>query len=268
MTRRKPKLRIGVITDIHYGLDTGGKLGTKGPQLMRAFEAAVAGKQPDFIVDMGDRVSSRNAESDRYHMETLMQHFNRMAKPVYHIAGNHDIHFLSREDNLHITGKSAESHSINEGNYHFVFWNPHVTKDGMGLRVTQNDLDWLQNDLQQNPLPTIVFSHAPLYQETNPEPHPQGKVSIRFHHAESEKIREILENSGQVRLCMNGHLHRNHHEEINGIHYIAQQSLVQVYKKKNRVPARAWSWLEIDDDEITVRLRGKVRKDYTVLLAA
>ena len=268
MARRNTKLRIGVITDIHYGLDAGAKLGSKAPQLMEAFRKAAAKYKPNFIVDMGDRVSSRNPESDRHHMESLMQHFNRLAIPTYHVAGNHDIHHLSREENLRITGKSAESYSFDQDGYHFVIWNPYVTREGMDLRVRGSDMDWLKDDLAKNPNPTIVFSHAPLYDEKNPETNPYSKITIRFHHAEAARIRKIMEESGNVRLCMNGHLHRNHHEEINGIHYIAQQSLVQTYKKQYRVPARAWSWVEIDDDKIVVKLQGKVRKDYTLALAA
>lgn len=269
MARPKIKIRFGVITDIHYGLDAGAKLGSKASQLMQAFEKATAKYKPNFIVDMGDRVSSRSAESDRHHMESLMQHFNRMAAPTYHVAGNHDIHHLSREENQRITGKSAESYSFDQGGYHFVIWNPHVTREGINLHVRENDMEWLRNDLASNSRSTIVFSHAPLYNEKTPETNPYSKITIRFHHAESARIRKIMEDSGNVRLCMNGHLHRNHHEEINGIHYIAQQSLVQTYKKKYRVPARAWSWVEIgENDQIIVKLQGKVRKDYTLPFAA
>lgn len=266
MARRKPILKIGIITDIHYGFDTGGKLGSKASKLMQAFTRAVGKYMPAFIVDMGDRVSSRSAESDRSYMESLQEHFNQMAAPVYHITGNHDIHFLSRAENERITGRPAESWSLNQQGYHFVFWNPHVSKDGIGLRIRDDDLIWLKRDLAEHRLPTILFSHAPLYHDANPEAAPHGKISIRFHHAESEKIRAILEESGQVRLCMNGHLHRNHHTEINGIHYIAQQSLTQTYKKEYRVPTRAWSWLEIDEDQITVKLQGKVSRNYAIPL--
>lgn len=269
MPRHTPSLRFGVVTDIHYGFDAGNKLGSKAPQLMQAFEKAVGKYQPDFIIDMGDRVSTRSADSDRQHMQNLMQHFNRMAAPTYHVAGNHDIHLLSRAENEIITGKPAESYSFDEGGYHGVIWNPYVSRHGNGLSVTDADLTWLREDLNRNDKPAIIFSHAPLYQESKPEaPEPGYKISIRFHHAESEKIRAILEESGNVRLCMNGHLHRNHHEEINGVHYIAQQSLVQTHQKKYRVPVRAWSWVEAGKDQITVKLQGKVRKDYVLSFAA
>lgn len=269
MPRAHPALRFAVITDIHYGFDAGNKLGSKAPEIMRAFEKAVGKYQPAFILDMGDRVSTRSAESDRLHMQNLMQHFNRMAAPTYHVAGNHDVHLLTRAENEIITGKSAESHSFDQDDHHIVVWNPHITRIGTGLLASAADLEWLQNDLRRNDKPTIVFSHAPLYQESNPQaPEPGHKVSIRFHHSESEKIRAILEETKNVRLCMNGHLHRNHHEEINGIHYIAQQSLVQTHQKKYRVPVRAWSWVEAGDDKITVKLQGKVRKDYVLSFAA
>ncbi|HEY0901634.1 MAG TPA: metallophosphoesterase [Micavibrio sp.] len=262
---RQAVLKFAVITDIHYGINTGNKLGAKGPQVMNAFERAVKKKHNDFIIDMGDRISTREIAQDRAHMENLMTHFNRMAQPVYHVMGNHDVQRLSRADNAHITGQGAESYSLDHSGYHLVIWNPYVDREGTGLRVRPQDLDWLRDDLHTHDRPTIIFSHAPLYQEKNPhDPEPGYKPAIRFHFDESEKIREILEQSRHVRLCMNGHLHRNHHETINGIHYIAQQSATQAIKTKPHLPTRAWSWVEATADRITVKLQGHVRKDYVL----
>jgi alkaline phosphatase len=181
------------------------------------------------------------------------------------VAGNHDIHRLSRAENEEITGKPATSYSFDQAGHHIVIWNPEISRDGTGLRVQAEGLDWLQQDLRSNDKPAIVFSHAPLYQEKTPVALDPGfKPSIRFHFDESEKIRHILEETGQVRLSMNGHLHRNHHETINGIHYISQQSATQAVRGKPHVPHRAWSWVEASARNITVKLQGRVRKNYVL----
>lgn len=265
---QRPKIRAGIVTDIHFGFNVKSKLGAKGPALMTAFEKDVIRMAPDLIVDMGDRISARNAAEDRQHMETLQQHFNRMVVPKSHITGNHDIRFLTRADNQSITGCPATSWCKDQGNIHFVFWNPDVTSDGTGLYVGNSDLEWLKNNANIPGKKTILFSHAPLYQDERPDIGTADKVSLRFHYAQSRTIRKILEGVGNVVLCMNGHEHRNHHSHINGIHYIAQQSLTHMHEKHYRVPARAWSWLDIYDSQIILRLQGKVRKDYLIFLAA
>ena len=264
----KPIIKAGIVTDIHYGFDIKSKLGSKGPALMHAFEKDVALYMPDFIVDIGDRISGRNKTDDRRHMESLQQHFNRMAAPKVHITGNHDIRFLTRADNEAITGCPATSWCQDRGNFHFVFWNPEVTSDGTGLHVGAADLQWLKQNASVPCKKTILFSHTPLYHMDKDEPDEYGKISLRFHYAHSHNIRKILEEPGNVVLCMNGHVHRNHHSQINGIHYIAQQALTHMHQKHYRVPARTWSWLEIYDDQIVLKLQGKVRKNYLIPLAA
>ena len=268
MARRKPYSRAAIITDIHYGFDSGAKFGSKAPRLMQAFEKAVARHKPDFGVDIGDRVSTTSGERDTKNMETLQQYFNRMTTPVHHVMGNHDLSRLSRQENERITGGPASSYSNNVGDFHFVFWNPDMKPTAQGWKITEDDLNWLKNDLAQTSRKTILFSHIPLDHEDKADPHPYENILSRFHYADSDNIRKVLEDTGNVMLCMNGHVHRNHHSHINGIHYISQQSLTQTYQKHYRVPAGAWSWLEIDDDKITVKLQGKVRKDYTIPLAA
>lgn len=272
MPKKKPskplKIKIGIITDIHYGFNIRAKLGAKAPKLMQAFEKAVALYKPDFIVDMADRISGKDPVSDRENMVALKAHFNRMAAPTHHLHGNHDLRYLSRAENEEITGSPGHSWSKDQGGFHFIFWNPEIKYDPKGLHVSDSDLLWLKNDLASTDRPTIVFSHIPIDHEDKPQPNPHEKIAVRFHYADSQNIREILENSGHVKLCMSGHVHRNHHSQINNIHYISQQSLTQMHQKHYRVPARAWSWLEIDDDHITVKLQGRVRKDYLIPLAA
>lgn len=264
--RKTPLLKAGIITDIHYGPDIGSKLGSKAPRLMTAFTKAAALYQPDFIVDIGDRISGRNPRDDRACMEALQTYFNRIAAPVYHVIGNHDVRFLSRADNEQITGNPASSWSLDRGHLHILFWNPEITRDADGLHVRPADIAWLQQDLAATDRRTLVFTHIPLDHEPPAAPNPHEQIAMRFHLSESDKIRQVLEESGRVALCMSGHVHRNHRSQINGIHYVSQQSLTQMYQKHYRIPARAWSWLEVYDDEIMIRLQGKVEKNYRIPL--
>lgn len=264
--RKEPLIRAGIVTDIHYGIDVGSKLGSKAPRLMTAFAKAASLYQPDFVVDIGDRISGRNPRDDRVCMEALQTYFNRLAVPVYTVIGNHDIRFLTRADNEQITGRPASSWSMDYGPIHFLFWNPEIIRNAAGLHVRPEDIDWLRDDLSKTDKRSLVFSHIPLDHEPPAAPNPHEHIAMRFHLSESGKIRKVLEESGKVALCMSGHVHRNHRSQINGVHYVSQQSLTQMHQKHYRVPARAWSWLEIFDDEIVIRLKGKVEKNYHIRL--
>ena len=260
------KLRVAVATDIHYGFDQRDKLGSKAPALMEQF-IKYTGKlkpHPDFVIDIGDRVNSRDADDDRKYMQELKSQYNKMAIPLHSVLGNHDIKNLSRADNEQIMGTPATSYSMDAGNYHFVFWNPDVGYSENGMTVTQADIDWLKKDLAATDKLTAFFCHMPLYisedarAEQEREKGAQNIVS-RFSLQEAPQLRNILSQSGKVCIAMGGHRHKNCYDLIDGVHYITQQSMTSEYKEKYSVPTGTWSLLEFDDEEIKIRLYGKAR---------
>lgn len=258
------KVKAAVITDVHYGFDFRDKLGSKAPRLMDYFIKAVNKYGPDLIVDMGDRVSSKDKASDTQYMQQYCDHFNKAAAPAYFIPGNHDIRFLSRDENAAITGGPAVSESIDVGGAHMVFWKPEYVFGEDGIELRPEDIDWLKDDLEQaKGKPAFVFSHVPLDNESGEE---LGTITKYYFWTQGEKVREIMEQAGNVVLCMAGHRHNNRHKEINGIHYVTQQSFTNQWKEHYRVPARAWSKLEYDadNDNLTVKLEGKFQKTYNL----
>lgn len=261
-----PRVRAAIVTDIHYGIDSRCKLGTKAPRLMKKFIKAVNAIAPDFILDMGDRISHRNCREDAEWMQKLKSQFNEASAPLYCLTGNHDIKNLSREDNERIMGAPGVSYSRDINGYHFMFWNPNVNNGDTGLKLDPEDIQWLTDDLAACNGPVILFCHVPLDNDADDNARAQiysekatGIVTNRFYYDDAQAVREILEQSGKVILCMGGHRHMNRYREINGIHYITQQSLTNQYREKYHVPAGTWSMLDIDDDRITVTLHGKAR---------
>lgn len=257
-------LRVAVLTDIHYGFDFKDKFGSKAPSLMDRFVkwADRLKTRPAFTIDMGDRVNSRSVEDDRGFMQELKNQFNRLAMPVHHLLGNHDVKNLSRAENEEITGSPSASYSLDEGNWHFVFWNPEVALSGNGITVTAKDIEWLKNDLDATVKKTAVFCHVPFYDRNENKEKIENAgdaIANRFSFEKSADLREIFEQSGKVHLAMGGHRHQNSYAEVNGIHYITQQSLTSEYKKKRSVPSGTWSMLEFSDDNIHVKLYGKAK---------
>ena len=254
------KFVAAVVTDIHYGFDIKDKLGSKAPKLVDHFLKAVDKIKPAFIVDMGDRVSAKSKEDDRHYMKELKKQFNKAAAPVYSLMGNHDVRFLSRKENEDIMGCSAQNHSLDKGNYHFVFWNPTYNVSENGIEFSKSDLEWLKKDLDKaQGKPSILFSHVPLDNLGGEE---VSDVTKYFFWTHGKKVRKVMEDAGNVILCMSGHRHRNRHREINGIHYVTQQSLVSMWKEHYRIPSRSYSFLELDNDKIKIELKGKTEKTY------
>lgn len=254
-------LRFVAVTDIHYGFDVGKKLGSRGPRLMEQFTKAVNKYMPDCVVDMGDRISCRNRDTDMGYLRQVKAHFNQVAAPTHHIIGNHDAKFMSRADNESITGSPGESYSHDYRGYHMVFWNPAVNINGAeGLRLTPADLQWLRDDLRKaQDKKVILFSHVPLdneggdYDEEVRE-YPGG-IPGRFYYAQGSQVRKILEDSGNVILCMAGHRHVKRHKEINGIHYVTQAAMTGAWRDTRR-PSGTYAQVEIANDRIAIQWRG------------
>lgn len=256
-------LRAAILTDVHYGFDIKDKLGSKAPRLMRHFAKAVGKFAPDLIVDIGDRVSARSEESDRDYMQRYRAHFNEIAAPLESVLGNHDIRHLSRAENEKIMGNPSSSYTKDVGGYHLVFWNPRIRVDESGIALEKADMDWLKNDLAATDKRVILFSHVPL---DNLDGEETAQVTKYFFWTQGEQVRKILEDAGNVALCLHGHRHANRHREINGIHYVTQQSLTSQWKEKYRVPSCTYAFLEANDNTITIRLMGKTRTVYNLEL--
>ncbi len=261
MPRRKPNppaLRFAVVTDIHYGFNSGRKKGAHAPRLIDRFVRVANKSQSDFAVDMGDRVINKNPQEDLFYLKQLKERFNALAMPKYSVHGNHDLCNLTRQNNADILGLPGESYSLDLRDFHLIFWNPSVdlTEDKI-LMIPDRDLVWLKNDLSANGNPCLLFSHIPLDNTAEDPPPPKGDdwYFPSFYHAQGEGIREMIEDSSRVLICMAGHRHRNNHREINGIHYITHQSLTHRNKATGH-PYGAFSIVEIDHGEIRINGYG------------
>jgi len=270
-------LRLAVITDIHSGSHTGNKYGNKAPRLIELFVKAVNSYNPDLVIEMGDRISGKNKNKDRKDMRRLKTLFNKLSVPAYHIIGNHDVKNLTRKDNEEIMECSSKSYSMDAEGFHIVFWNPNVDcYYKSGLYLEEGDLEWLKENLSANSeLPTIVFSHVPLDDLINPNAKETdtNEIAKRFAYPEGPDIRKVLEDAGNVILCMAGHRHTNASKNINGIHYVTLQSLVQAqqgYRKRSPYGTYAFVEISINDGSndndvenmIHIELKGKFRKTY------
>ena len=226
----RSQLKLAVVTDIHHGPQSKTKVGSAAIGLLNEFVDFANDWEADIVIDLGDRISDRNNESDRALTADVASIFQRIGTQRRHILGNHDLEYMTVEENEELLGVSMSSESIDAHGYHLVFWqaDTHIDRDE-GFHLKDDDLKWLAADLAATNLPTIVFSHVPLdggdmtgnyYFEANPE---------LARYSETKQIREVLTAAGNVVLCVAGHVHWNDLNNVDGIPYISMQSLTESF---------------------------------------
>ncbi|MDD3287483.1 MAG: metallophosphoesterase [Alphaproteobacteria bacterium] len=226
-------LTVAIVSDVHHGPDRGTKKGSDTLQTFHRFVSFVEKINPDFSVDLGDRISDTNHDTDAQYMKEIAQEFRKVPGDLFHLLGNHDLAKLSPQENKDILFGKVASFSMDRKGFHIVFWNTNPKLDeARGFSSQDEDLEWLKADLAATDLPTVVFTHLPLdngsmkgnFYFDKDYPHHAG-----YPEAQGEKIRTVIEESGKVIICINGHAHWNAYHCIDGIHYVTIPSLTETF---------------------------------------
>ena len=249
-------LRLALVTDIHHGPTRYTKLGAEALSLLESFRDQVAAGEFDLVVDLGDRITNVDHDADIELEKEVEAVFAQIDTPRAHVLGNHDLHYLTIEENESIWGQSLTSHSKDLKGRHLVFWQLDLSgKLGEASLPSQADLDWLCDDLASTSLPAIIFTHVPLH---------SGAMTGNFYFhnnlspstlPRTAEARAIIEAAGNVVLCLAGHVHWNDSATIDGIRYLTLQSLTESFTTQGEASA-AWAEIEIDDSEVRWRAHG------------
>jgi calcineurin-like phosphoesterase family protein len=226
-----PNLTLAIVTDIHHGADRSTKMGSAALPLLGKFGEFVASLSPDVIVEMGDRISDQDRETDLILMKDVAAAIEQIPGDWHHLIGNHDVAELTVAENEDVMQRSFAHESIDRNGVHLVFWNliPKIDRV-LGFTITVKDLEWLAADLAAAELPTVICTHVPLdngsmkgnYYFETVDPHFSAYPEVQ-----GKAIRKVIESSGKVILCLNGHTHWNAYHCIDGIHYVTLPSLTE-----------------------------------------
>jgi predicted phosphodiesterase len=242
------RLKIALVTDIHHGPDIGSKKGTFAKRLFGKFQRWLASSGADVMVDLGDRINDEGVEHDRTRLSEVAQWFKQIRLPRHHIVGNHDIQCLSLAENEALLGAPLCSRSVIVNGWRLLFWavDSRLSK-ASGFNAKPSELAWLRSELKKQKIPTVIFTHAPLgngsytgnfyFEKAVPQ-------LAGYSPKQSEKIREIIERSEAVVMCINGHTHWNAYQCIDGIHYLTLPALTELFPTHPK-PTAAWSMLEL-----------------------
>ncbi|MDB5218861.1 MAG: hypothetical protein JWO86_6788 [Myxococcaceae bacterium] len=264
-------LTIGFVTDLHFGPAAyhDGKLRKlthHAADLTRDVVRVMNDElRPDLLVNLGDDIEDESREADlaRY---TECQNILRTAKAeLVNVAGNHDMIHLTREDLSRIWHRDTLGHppapaplfyALDRGGFHIAILHTIERKD-VDVRIPHAQLEWLKEDLARTTLPVIVLMHHSASEQDLDDSFWFKGVPQLALVKEREELRQILEESGKVRVVFNGHVHRNHLDVIRGIPYVTIQSLIEnLDEDAPGRPAAAHALATITESRIVVRVHG------------
>jgi 3',5'-cyclic-AMP phosphodiesterase len=236
-------LTIGLITDIHAGLDNEYIRGSLALKLFDEALNALLLEQPAMLVELGDRTNDDSVEIRRSNVAELGRRFSLLSVPRHHLLGNHD--YLPIEEQEQLLNTKLSNHSVIVEGWQLIFlYTFNGTVEG-GL--TQEDLAWLEQTLDGIPTKgNILFDAIPHY--LTPAGH--------------EKARAIMEASGKVWLAVNGHTHWNRLECVNDIAYLHLTAVTPLVQNKEETTA--YSILTLNDNAITVKVLGREPAEFRV----
>ena len=232
----KPIIRFGMISDIHYAdrEPAGNRFYRQSLSKVKDAVDEMNRQKVDFMIELGD-FKDQDAIPNEAHtlkyltdIESVFQKFNG---PTYHVLGNHDTdgiskqQFLERVENTGIPNTESY-YSFTRKGIHFVVLDGDFTKEGKAYdhgnftwddaSIPAEEMDWLKADLKRNKLPVIVFIHQMLDESKDVKQAVQNAVEVR----------QILEQAGNILCVIQGHVHEERYNLINGIYYYSVNAVV------------------------------------------
>lgn len=257
----KKTLRFGLLADSHYAdrAPVNTRFYRQSLDKMKEAVSMMNEEKVDFLLHLGDfkdeGPNQDPAETLRF-LQTIEEEFQKFEGPTYHCLGNHDVDSITKQEFLQHTSNTGISpnksyYSFDKNGFHFVVLDANYHKDGRDQfyaegadwqdpNIPQDQIDWLETDLSQTDLPTIVFCHHPLYEFL--------RKDRSYHVKNYPSVKQVMEESQKVLAVFQGHVHAEHHELIGGIHYLTQLAMVDHEGLENN----SFSIVEIQEGQIRI----------------
>ena len=255
----EPKLRIALVTDLHYAdKDPAGTRHYRQTLGKLAEAAETFQKQkPAFIVELGDLIDAADSvETEQRYLKTINREFAAICEDRHYVLGNHCVDMLTKQEFLGGVERERSYYSFDCGGFHFIVLDACFRGDGQpygrknahwtDANIPAAEIDWLKADLAATDTKTIVFAHQRL------------DVSNNHGVKNCPEVRQILEASGKVLAVFQGHSHRNDLNEIGGIPYCTLVAMVEGSGPQNN----GYSVMDVEPDG-TIRLDGfRMQQDH------
>ena len=222
------RLRLGVVTDLHYADKATAGTRFYRESLPKLTEAIHWFRQKKVarVVELGDLIDAADSvDIELGYLETIHKLLAKAPGKKHFVLGNHCVDMLTKDEFLGGVGATNSFGSFDEGGFHFVILDPCFRHDGKPYgrknsqwtdpNIPEFQVEWLKADLAKTNLPVVVFVHQRL------------DVGEPYGIKNAAGVRHVLESAGKVRLVLQGHSHTNDYREINRIHYVTLVAMVE-----------------------------------------
>lgn len=210
-------MKFLVFSDFHYDPEYFLCTGLEGLAKMqqRAREEGC-----DFIVQLGDFCHGVSGVPELIHA------YNQFEIPSYHVLGNHDAERDSFANTVHAYAMPNEYYFFDVGGYRMIVLNPNYFVDGeeyvhfelLNWRdhgatrdvIPLEQIAWLRETVASSPYPCVLLSHQ-SFERVDGVKNRQEVLDI-INEANARR-------KGSVRLCINGHYHRDNLRILDGVCY-------------------------------------------------
>ncbi len=224
----KPKLSIGLVTDLHYAdkPPAGSRHYRESLEKLDAAAVQFQKSKISVLVELGDLIDAADTvEMEQAYLETVNKKFSKICSNRHYVLGNHCVDTLKKEEFLEGVGQKESYYSFDKEGFHFIVLDACFRSDGVAYErknfqwtdanIPPTELKWLQEDLNNNKKPVIVLAHQRL------------DVSNNYGVKNNREVRRLLESSGNVIAVFQGHSHQNDLNIIGGIHYCTLVAMVE-----------------------------------------
>jgi alkaline phosphatase len=250
---------VGLVTDLHYADKAPAGTRHYRETLAKLEEAATQFEQdnPSFLVELGDLIDAADSvDVETAYLKTINREFSAICTDRHYVLGNHCVDTLKKEEFLGGVEQERSYYSFDRGGFHFIVLDSCFRSDGepygrknfhwTDANVPAAEIEWLEADLKTNDKPVIVFAHQ--------------RLDVTNNHGvkNAAQVREVLEKSSNVQVVLQGHSHKNDHNEIGGIHYCTLVAMVEGSGAENN----GYSTMDVLDGGV-IRLSGfRKQADY------
>ena len=265
--RRMQLLRFGLCADVHQDVMH------DAVERMSAFVSAMQERDVDFIAQLGDFCTPK--ESNRAFLEA----FHAFEGPHYHVRGNHETDGgFDAEAVRRFWGIESTTYAFEHGGVRFLVLDGNDrhadAAPGYARHVGAEQLTWLEEQLERDEAPLVVFSHQSLENGSGVD--------------NGADVRALLDAANEragwrrVLACFSGHHHLDDVVELAGVPYVQVNSMSYYWvggsRRHGSYPAHIhaahpwieytspyreplWSTVTIDPEAGELRIEG-VRSEW------
>ena len=251
-------MKLLIFGDLHY---FGGDISTarfdpEKKQVRYALpmlEHVIKACDADVCVNLGDLI--QDDYDKQRDLEVFAHIHERLAHfpcPCHSILGNHELKMMDSIGDMEAVLGHEATYSLDLHGYHLVFLSPEVRPE-LGIRrggcfkaqyLGDSTIRWLEQDLAENKLPALVFTHYPLAEDETVED-PLMFMKDR------EAVKAILRNDPNLVAVFSGHQHVAKAIEEDGVRYFLVGALVPA-PKEDGIVSGEYMQVELSGRGITV----------------